>query len=717
MPIFGSVIPQQFFIDPIGTYGCAFDHRVVFDGATTGGSGIVTSASLAGFTSQDVGKRIVLTGAGTSGAQYAGTITSLNSSLSVNVTPNTSTTVSGVGLQIHTDDLAAWTALISDLNSSPYPGGVVHIRNAGTAVGFTNRSGISSFLPVINKQVRFEGIAGGHTADTGDYTAIGGSCIAYCGVSTAPSAFGAVMTIAPTLGATAQALKQVNVSHLWIDCRNGDQNAALKGLSLQSCHGFHLDDFFVMDAAACAVEFTVVAPGVAAPAAGSLGEAKDCTRGLVTNCSVRALELPHAGAQTTAVTTTTAVTLSNGTPQSLGGLGANTLPVSGYAWVMTNTGYPVLVSYTGGGGGATLTGCTVSPTDSIDLPATISGCNVVQAVPANACAYMLSGDQGANTCFVTFESCQVSHGTSWGPAAIELRNSDSNLMIQMIVNGGNNTNDGVINRIRKPGVRINGSNSSATMAARNNLFIDGSAGGNPSGTPPGANYGGVCNMGLAGNGTTRLLAQAGPTYWERYQMANGEPIPIVEGNSFFQWYANGGFGPGDAPSAPVSVGAVQTIAATTAIVTGSLIAIPPQGLQIGTTFRWRIPVIKTAAGTTAGSFVAIKLGTTGTTADTTISTGPSTTPTAAVDSGILDINWTITAIGGSGAGVGWVHFIRTGTTTGFANAILQLTVMTPTTFNTTTAQQFLSVAVTARTGESINIDPPVVIEVLKPANP
>ena len=87
---------------------------------------------------------------------------------------------------------------------SPYPGAHISIRSAGVAGNgiFTNRSGISSFLPAINKQVRFDGIAGGHTADTGDYTKMGGSCIAYVGTSSAPTAFGAVMTIAPLAGVT-----------------------------------------------------------------------------------------------------------------------------------------------------------------------------------------------------------------------------------------------------------------------------------------------------------------------------------------------------------------------------------------------------------------------------------------------------------------------------------------------------------------------------------
>lgn len=60
----------------------------------------------------------------------------------------------------------------------------------------------------------------------------------------------------------------------------------------------------------------------------------------------------------------------------------------------------------------------------------------------------------------------------------------------------------------------------------------------------------------------------------------------------------------------------QTPAATVrTYLAGSAIAIPRGGLQIGTTFRWRIHATKTAAGT-AASTIDIAVGTAGTTADT-----------------------------------------------------------------------------------------------------
>lgn len=712
MPSFPSIIPQLLFIDPIGTYGCAFDHRVVFDGAASTGANTKITSATAAFVAADLNKRIVLTGAGASGAMYVGTVTNIDSATQVTVSPVISTTVSAKGLQIHTDDLAAWTNLINDLNNSTYPGGVIQMRSAGPVTGFTNRSGVSSVLPTITKTVHFEGIGGGHNADIGDYTKAGGSCIAYVGTTAAPTAFGAFLTIAPTLGVTAQSLKQVILSHFWLDCRNGDGSAALKGLSLQSCSGFEIDDFFVIDAAAVAMEFTVVAPGVATPAAGSLGEAKDCTRGHVRNSSVRVLDSP-TGAQITAVTTTTAVALSNGTPQTLAGIGANTLTTSGYAWVATACGYPVLVNYTGGGGGASLTGCTVSVMDAINAPTTVSGSNIVQAVPGNACAMFLTGDAGANANLTLFENIQISHGTTWGPAAVEFGNSDSIDMINFVINGGNNTNDGAINRIRKPGVRLNGSNTSATLASRNNTFRGGSAGGNPIGTPPGANFGGVSNMGLLNTGA-HLLAQAGPNYWDLYQLGNGEPVPIIEGNSAFQWTPNGGFVPGVLSCNPLAQTAIVNAITQ---VTGSLIAIPPQGLQVGTLIRWTISGTTTPTATATN--IVVRMGTAGTTADAAIATDA---PTSAAVTGVfkLVIELSIRTIGAAGAGSGYCTFhysspLATGGIQGAVNVAIREATMAA--FTTTTAQQYLSVSIlTGAAGSSVT-PRTCFVECLKPASP
>ena len=694
----------RLFIDPMADYGCKFDHRLTADGATTGSTGVITSATIA-FVASDVGKRIVLSGAGASGAQYVGTISSLNSGSSVNVSPNTGTTVSGKILQVHTDDLTAWTSLINDINNSTYQGAVVKMQtpNGATPFGvstFTGRSGISAFLPTITKQVIISGYGSNFNANAGNYYQTGGSCIAYVGTSNASTPFGAVMTFAPTAGASNPNLKNVVLEHFWIDCRNGDQNQALKGISMQSCFAWQMNDIFIMDPAAVGIEWLVIAPGTA----GALGEAKDCSRGSAKQVSTRCVDNPQAGAQTTPITTTTALTLTTSSQSFT--VGANSLPSTGYLWVQTNLGYPVLCSYTGGG--TTTLGMLCSLQDTINAPATVSGSNIVQAVPGNACSFMLDGDLTANANLNHFDTCQCVYAVTptWGPAAIEFRNSDSNEFSNVVVNGGNNASLAQPNRITKPGVRFMGSNSNATMAARNNVFKSGSAG-----------AGGASNMGIL-NTAANLLAQAGPNYWDNYQLGNGEGIPTVEGSSYFQWTANGGFGPGTAGAGPVAVAAQTLTAATQTLIAGSLVAIPPQGFQVGTVLRWTIRMTKTAAGTAIPGTFVIMINTTGTTAGAgTVATMALTSAgTAVADTGTALIDFTVRTIGTTASGVAHLEFTHGLQTTGWMAVQMQEIDATMATWNSTVAQQFIMVAMTSGTAVVPTITQ-CYCEVVKPANP
>lgn len=704
----------RLFIDPIADYGAKFDHRVVFDGATTGATGIITS-STAAFVAGDVGKRIVLTGAGTgsgvNAAMYVGTITSLNSGTSANVTPNTTNTVSAKGLQIHTDDLTAWTNLVTDINASVFPGAVIKIPGAmvptltsGEAWQssfFTGRSGVSGIIPTINKPVSIVGSGGGNMTDAGDYTKIGGSCIAFCG-ATWPSGFGAFLTIVPTIGSTSQALGGFRLQSFWLDCRNGDGVQALKAISLQSCREFVVDDVFIMDPGAVALELGVVDPGVAGLGGAALGDAKDCTRGHISNFRVRILENPAAGAVTTPFLCGSTVTLST-TPQSLS-VAANTLPTVGYVWIMTNAGYPVLVQYTGGGGSPTLTGCVISATDNIDTPAISTASNIVQAVAQNGCSIFLSGDTGANTCLNEFNTIIIEQGSVFGPAAIEFRNSDSNEFHNLVINGGSAAATNATNRLTKPGVRFNGSNFANTMASRNNVLYGGS---------PGA---GGCSVMALTNAGVLLVGAASANYWDDQQVANGEPRPNIEALaiSATQGGAGGGFGfsvngslaPGAHSAGSTATAAQSIAAATTAMVAGSLLAIPPQGFQIGTTIRWSVYLTKTAAGTAARSHL-VKIGTTGTTTDATVAT-MALTPTATLSGGKLEIIFTVVGpLGGTCAGLAMIT--TTDTTLGAAGGVIA----TMATWNSATPQQFISLTITTGASEVLTINN-VTTEVVRP---
>jgi hypothetical protein len=569
--------------DVVADYGAKDDLRTVFDGAMTSGSGTLTCATSTPFAAGDVGKRITVAGAGASGAQLTTTIASFSSSSVVVLTATASANVSAKGVSFGTDNT---TAIQNAINAAQTArGGIVWFP---VTVGNQGRYGITSTLLITGSGISLWGPSTSHTSDVGDYTRSGGAWICWWGTTSQVA-----LKIAPTAGAGNTALIGSRIDGLSIDCRNGDQNNALIGLQLWSCHGGHWTDFFVIDALAVAIDMNVVA---------TLGEARDCTRWRMERFCVRQLDNP-AGAMTTPITMSSSVALTT-TPQSLTVI-ANTLPAAGYAWVQVHTGYPVLMNYTGGGGTTTLTGCTVSAQEAINTPTTVNGSNVVQAVPGNACCIRMDGDTTANTCCSTIDTAQLSHGTTWGPAAIEYRNSDSIETMSIMINGGNATADGAINRTRKPGVRMCGSNTNATLAARNNVHRSLSAG-----------AGGLLVLGVT-NAAARLTAMSQPHYLECYQLGNGEGIPIVEGNAYVEWTANGALMPGHGAVAAVADQAIA--AATLTLIAGSMIAIPPQGFQIGTTIRWTIDGISAAVGVAANT-ITVRVGTAGTTADAAVAT-------------------------------------------------------------------------------------------------
>ena len=390
-------IVRKSFYDAQTDFGFVGDLVTVFDGAaSTGAPTKITSASLNFNANAIVGQRITLAGAGAGGAMYVGTITAIDSGVQVTVSPSISTTVTNRGLQVGTDNTAAITAMVSTINSSTFGAKVFFGTSKTNAYGFPIRV-------VLNKTAHIEGIGGGHTADSGDYTQIGGTRLAWWGDSADGGvAFGSFWEFSPT---GVQAIKRPSMRNLWLDCRNGDQLGAnaIIGLKLASCHGFMLSDgFFVCDAGGIGI-WTDIDPDPT--------EAKDATPFSISNLCIRALDNP-TGSVTTPFAMTSAVVLST-TPQNLT-VAANTLPAAGYIWTMTTAGNPVMVRYTGGGGSTTLTGCTVSTELSIHNPTTLATGNIVQAVPGNSCGILFDGGTGANSCCGTVQTVQISHGTTWG---------------------------------------------------------------------------------------------------------------------------------------------------------------------------------------------------------------------------------------------------------------------------------------------------------------
>lgn len=85
----------------------------------------------------------------------------------------------------------------------------------------------------------------------------------------------------------------------------------------------------------------------------------------------------------------------------------------------------------------------------------------------------------------------------------------------------------------------------------------------------------------------------------------------------------------------------QTInAATTALLTGSLLSVPTGKLRLGTTFRFSVAMTKTAAGTAANVFT-FRVGTAGTTSDAAICTFTLPIATGVVDVATIEILVTV----------------------------------------------------------------------------
>lgn len=664
---------------------------VGYDGAITTGTPNLVCATTAPFAAGDVGKRITVAGAGAGGAMLVTTILAFVSSSAVTLAANAGTTVSAKCVRFGTDNTTAIGNMVTAVNAATYQGiKVVFPASETNSYGWPTAA-------TFNKPVYIEGVGGTNSTDIGDYTKSGGTCLSWWGSSstTGTTTFGAMLNFVPTTGANNTPIEGLTLRNFWIDCRNGDQNQALKGVNLSSCAAFVLDNFFIMDALAIGLDMDVVAPGVATPAAGSLGQAKDCTRGKITNLRVRMLDntTSPVAPTLTPTTTTSAITLST-TGQSLVLAAANGLTASGYIWVQTTCGTPTLVNYTGGGGTTTLTGCTISAISAINPRITFSGANVVQASPANGACVHLNGDSGANTCCNTFNTWQLSHGTTWGPAALELSNSDSNISTRITINGGSAVNGGAANRQQKPGVRFGGSTSAANLTARNNVFYGGSAG-----------AGGVVSLGVTNAGVI-LTGVATANFWNEYELGNGELVPVREsiattatqgdtGSSFY-WNPNGGLKQGGV-SVP-SFAAQAITAATLTHIKGSLVPIPPQGLQVGTTLRWTFMMTKTAAGTAANTFT-VRLGTAGSTADAAVATFTTGLGTAVVDTGKVVIELTVRTLGAAATAIAYLNFTHGLTSTGWLTIAVGNYAGTMATFNSTT--QGLYAHVCMQSGASV----------------
>jgi hypothetical protein len=139
----------------------------------------------------------------------------------------------------------------------------------------------------------------------------------------------------------------------------------------------------------------------------------------------------------------------------------------------------------------------------------------------------------------------------------------------------------------------------------------------------------------------------------------------------------------------------QTISAATAYVTGSNLSMPTNKLRIGTVLRWRLVVTKTAAGTTAGCAIIVKLGTLGTTSDTSVLTFTFGTPTGAVDTAFFDVEVVCRGpLTASGVLVGGARMTHNLAATGFSTLPGEAIAVVSSTFDVTTASLIAGLTIT-----------------------
>lgn len=140
----------------------------------------------------------------------------------------------------------------------------------------------------------------------------------------------------------------------------------------------------------------------------------------------------------------------------------------------------------------------------------------------------------------------------------------------------------------------------------------------------------------------------------------------------------------------------QTInSATTAYVTNSNLAIPTGKLRVGSVLRWRLAITKTNAGTTAGCAVIVKLGTAGTTSDTSVLTFTFGTPTGVVDTAYFDVEVTCRGpLSASGVLAGIARMTHNLAATGFSTLPCEAISAVSSSFDVTTANLIAGLTIT-----------------------
>lgn len=138
-------------------------------------------------------------------------------------------------------------------------------------------------------------------------------------------------------------------------------------------------------------------------------------------------------------------------------------------------------------------------------------------------------------------------------------------------------------------------------------------------------------------------------------------------------------------------------------IAGSALAIPAHLMQVGARFRWRFGLTKTAG--TGAQIFAIKVGTAGTTSDTTRVTFTQVAAgTSVTDTEVVEISAVVRSVGASGVISGVLSMSHVLATTGFSTLGANVMSVTSAGFDTTVAASIVGVTFNHGTAGAGNIE-------------
>jgi hypothetical protein len=180
------------------------------------------------------------------------------------------------------------------------------------------------------------------------------------------------------------------------------------------------------------------------------------------------------------------------------------------------------------------------------------------------------------------------------------------------------------------------------------------------------------------NGTTTVVLGS-------FRLAPGDLLEFIDGMGWFVVSAN------TAALRNQSTSSVSASFASEAYLVGSAITLPSSAPQVGTEYRCRFDMTKTAAGV-ATPIIKVYFGTLGTTGDTALATLTFSAGTAATDTGVFEVIVNFDSVGsGTSAVVKATCRLNSQPTTGLSS-LLKAVTATSAGFNSTTAGAIMGVS-------------------------